>query len=139
MIDYFWFPYLFLNFLDGISFLNYYEPCPFVEQVCFCHVSFRSALLFLCFSLKSLVIILLIFCRSDSATLNFPYRSISMSVSSNSSPVRFTILSLIIDPVVSIRICKWSVVFFKLLHFETKCSFFFIKWFFVVISNGNHL
>ena len=81
MIHYFWFPYLFFNFLDGIFFPNYNEFCSFVEWVytlllsCFILVSaFLSAKLrlFLCFFFKSLVIILLIFCCSDYTILNCP-------------------------------------------------------------------
>ena len=127
----------------------------FMFLSCFISVSaFLSAKLkfFLCFFFKSLVIILVTFCRSNSTTLNFPSRSKSnaqisafwiMSMyglflysvstnlgpifksfilfSCNSFPLRFTTTSLIIDAVVSIGICKCSVVFFKLFYLEIKC------------------
>ena len=175
MIDYFWFPYLFFNFLDGITFLNCYESCSFVEWYmltffsCFISVSafiLTKLKLLLYFSFKSLVTILLIFCRSDSAMLNFssrPKSNAQFSVvwimymygfylfsigtnlgpkfksfilfSSNSSPVRFTMPSLIIDRVVSIgKFMECSLVFIKLVYFEIKSSFFFIKCFPLMLS-----
>ena len=80
--------------------------------------------LFLCFSFKSLVIILFIFCRSDSAILNFPSRSKNFVVSILPSEKTFEIYIFVI------------VYFHIFIHFWFYIFFTFLFYFFYNLCEG---
>ena len=91
-------PYLFFNFMDDMFFPNpvsLSNGCILMFLSCFISVSafvLAKLKLFLCLFFKSLVIILLIFCCSDSAILNLPSRSKSQGRSEGTSSVACEVL-----------------------------------------------